>query len=209
MLDGQTPRDPRAAIVADDRESVEAERAHDLDLIHRHRALRVIAWWFSPLRGFAAVAVAAQVCHHDGVVLRETRRRSCATPRASADNRGSAAAAARCRRARRGSSRPRSGPARFETRKQRRVLSRLRLLRDRASALAERSAPRSPPSRTGGRSGIIVACPTTSWSSLTRRSRLREQRTRNSRPRRCCRCLSTARPSDTGTTGACDRPCRW
>jgi hypothetical protein len=41
----------RAAIVPDDGEAVEAEGAHHLDLVERHRALRVVGVWFSPSAG--------------------------------------------------------------------------------------------------------------------------------------------------------------
>ena len=65
--------DAPAAIVADDGELVEAEALHDLDLIERHRALRVVGVILA-VRRLAAVAVAAQVGHDDRVVLRQVGR---------------------------------------------------------------------------------------------------------------------------------------
>ena len=63
----------RAAVVADEREGVEAERAHQADLVGGHGALgvrRVVAPGGRPRR----VAVATEVGGHDRVVLRERRR---------------------------------------------------------------------------------------------------------------------------------------
>ena len=65
--------DAAAAIVADDREAIEAVVLHDLDHVERHRALRVVGVVLAVGR-LAAVAVAAQVRHDDGVILRELRR---------------------------------------------------------------------------------------------------------------------------------------
>ena len=65
--------DAAAAIVPDHRELVEAEALHDLDLVERHRALRVVRVVLAVGR-LAAVAVAAQVGHDHRVVLRELRR---------------------------------------------------------------------------------------------------------------------------------------
>ena len=73
MLHREAPRHPRAAVVADDRKALEAERAHHLDLILRHRALRVVRVVLA-VRRLAAVAVAAQIGHHHGKALGEARR---------------------------------------------------------------------------------------------------------------------------------------
>ena len=73
MIERQAVRHPRAAVVADHREALEAERAHHLDLVGRHRALgvrRVIR----RARGLVAVAVAAQVGRDDGELARQHRR---------------------------------------------------------------------------------------------------------------------------------------
>ena len=78
---GQAPRDAPSAVVPDHGESVEAEDAHDSDLVLEHRTLRV-AGVVLPLERLAAVAVSAQVrgdhgepSRHRGV--RNCRRESC------------------------------------------------------------------------------------------------------------------------------------
>ena len=72
-------RNPAAAVMADDRESAEAELSHDLDLILRHRALR-IAGVIVAVGRLAAIAVAAQISRDDSEV---------ASPVAGATNRHS------------------------------------------------------------------------------------------------------------------------
>ena len=62
-----------AAIVSDDREPVEAEMLHHLDLIEGHRSLRVVGVSLA-VRRLAAVAVPAQVGRDHRVALRELRR---------------------------------------------------------------------------------------------------------------------------------------
>ena len=88
--------DAAAAILADDREPVEAEVLHDVDLVLRHRALRIVRMIGQALR-LAAVAVAAQVAGDDGEVLGELRARRRATCTASTARRAAAATAGRCR----------------------------------------------------------------------------------------------------------------
>jgi len=62
LVERQAVRDARTAVVTDDGEALEAERAHDRDLVVRHRALRV-----RPVVGrrgrLVARAIAAQVGH--------------------------------------------------------------------------------------------------------------------------------------------------
>ncbi len=62
-----------AAVVAGDEEFFEAELLHDLDLVARHRALRIGLVIGAGL-GLAAAAVAAQVRANNRVVLGEPRR---------------------------------------------------------------------------------------------------------------------------------------
>ena len=59
----------RAAVVAGHHETLEAELAHDVDLVLRHAPERVIAVVRQPAR-LAAVAVAAQIGGHDREVVR-------------------------------------------------------------------------------------------------------------------------------------------
>ena len=66
-------RNAPAAIVAGEPESRKAERAHHLDLVRRHRALRVVDVLRAAV-GLRRIAVAAQVAADDGVALREPRR---------------------------------------------------------------------------------------------------------------------------------------
>ena len=66
-------RDAAAAILADDGEPLEAEVPHDVDLVLRHRALRVVRVIGQALR-LAAVAVAAQIRGDDRELLGEPRR---------------------------------------------------------------------------------------------------------------------------------------
>ena len=73
MIERHAVRDARAAVVAEHAEALEAEVPHDLDLIERHRALRVESVLGVAL-DLAAVAVAAQIRGDDGVVAREVAR---------------------------------------------------------------------------------------------------------------------------------------
>jgi hypothetical protein len=57
-----------AAVVPHDREALVAEAAHDLDLIERHRARRVIGVTLA-VRRLARIAVAAQIGEHDRKVF--------------------------------------------------------------------------------------------------------------------------------------------
>ena len=66
-------RDAPAAIVAREPEAREAERAHHLHHVGRHRALRV-AGVAASLVGLRRIAIAAQVGAHDGERLRERGR---------------------------------------------------------------------------------------------------------------------------------------
>ena len=75
VIESQAMRHPAAAVVADDRELVEAEVLHHLDLIERHRALRVVAE-VRRVRHLAAVAVAAQVGCNDGTASPAADRRT-------------------------------------------------------------------------------------------------------------------------------------
>ena len=70
VVEGHPVADPGSPVVADDGELVEAELAHDLDLVCRHRALGV-GLVDMAARGLAAVAVAAEVGEDDGVVFGE------------------------------------------------------------------------------------------------------------------------------------------
>ena len=73
VIERHAVADAAAAIVADDGELVEAETLHHLDLVERHRALRVVDVVLAVGR-LAALAVAAQVGHDHRVVLRQVRR---------------------------------------------------------------------------------------------------------------------------------------
>src|SRR6188508_1466540 len=73
MIERQAVRNARAAIVTEYREALEAEVPHDLDLIERHRPLRIKTVLFVA-RDLAAVAVTAQVRDDDGVIARELAR---------------------------------------------------------------------------------------------------------------------------------------
>ena len=83
MIERETLSDAAAAVVADDREAVEAVVVHDLDHVERHRALRVVGVVLAVGR-LAAVAVAAQVRHDHRVILARTAARRCAMRRATA-----------------------------------------------------------------------------------------------------------------------------
>src|SRR6187401_171169 len=76
MIERQPVHHARAAIVAYTHEALEAEVPHDLDLIERHRALR-IKTVLVVARDLAAVAVTAQIRDHDGVVARELAGHGC------------------------------------------------------------------------------------------------------------------------------------
>ena len=65
--------DAAAAIVADHGKRLEPELLHHLDLIERHRALRIVRVIVA-VRRLAAVAVAAQVGDDHGVILRQLGR---------------------------------------------------------------------------------------------------------------------------------------
>jgi len=58
MFDREPPGHAGPAIVTDHGEPIEAERAHHLDLVEGHRALRVAGVVFA-IRRLAAVAVAS------------------------------------------------------------------------------------------------------------------------------------------------------
>jgi len=73
MIESHPVGDPSAAIVPDHGELVEAEALHDLDLVERHRPLRVVGVVLAVWR-LAAVAVAAQVGHDHRIVLGELGR---------------------------------------------------------------------------------------------------------------------------------------
>jgi hypothetical protein len=60
LLCCEAPRYSAAAVMADDGEPFEAERAHDLDLIEHHRTFRV-ATVVLAVRWFATEAVAAKI----------------------------------------------------------------------------------------------------------------------------------------------------
>src|SRR5512139_3367131 len=96
MIERQAVRDARAAIVAEHRETLEAEMLHDLDLVERHRALR-IETVLVVARDLAAVAVTAQIRDDDGVIAREIARdrgpRDAALRRAVQEQHGRPAAA--------------------------------------------------------------------------------------------------------------------
>ena len=73
MVAQQAMGDPRAAVMPGDRELVEAERRHHLDLVERQRPFRIIRE-IGAGRRFRAVAVAAQIGDDDGEVLGQARR---------------------------------------------------------------------------------------------------------------------------------------
>jgi hypothetical protein len=73
MIQAKPMRDPATAVVPGDPKTREAERAHQLDLIARHRPLRIIGVTLAAVR-LRRVAVAAQIAAHDGEALREARR---------------------------------------------------------------------------------------------------------------------------------------
>ena len=73
MIEAQPVRDARAAVVAGEPEAREAQRAHQLDLVRRHRALRVVDVAGAAV-GLRRIAVAAQVAADDGEALGEARR---------------------------------------------------------------------------------------------------------------------------------------
>ena len=73
VVEGHAVGDPRAPVVADHGEALEAEGGHDLDLVLGHGALgigRVVV----AARRLGAVAVAAQVGQHHGEALGQARR---------------------------------------------------------------------------------------------------------------------------------------
>src|SRR5690349_8986557 len=96
MIERQAVRDARAAVVAEHGEPLEAEVPHDLDLIERHRALR-IELVLLVARDLAAVAVTAEIRDDDGVVACELARdggpRDAALRRAVQEQHGRPAAA--------------------------------------------------------------------------------------------------------------------
>ena len=96
VIERHAVRDARAAVVAEHAEALEAEVAHDLDLIERHRAFRVLVVIVAAC-DLAAVAVAAQIGDDDGVVARELARhggpRHAALRRAVQEQNGRPAAA--------------------------------------------------------------------------------------------------------------------
>ena len=63
----------RAPVVARDHESLVAEMAHDVDLVLRHAAERVVAV-IRQASGLAAVAVSAEISGDHGEILRQARR---------------------------------------------------------------------------------------------------------------------------------------
>ena len=73
VVERHAVRDAGAAVVAGDEEALEAERAHDLDLVLGHGAERVVGVVAAAAR-LGAVAVAAQVGRDDREVLGEPRR---------------------------------------------------------------------------------------------------------------------------------------
>ena len=73
---------PRAPVVAGQKESVVAERRHDLDLILGHGSERVVDVVGATLGGTDAVAIAAEVRRHNVKPLCQADRRSCAKMRA-------------------------------------------------------------------------------------------------------------------------------
>ena len=105
MVERQAVGAAAAAVVAGDEEALEAELAHDRDLVAGHRPLRV-GRVIGRRRRLRALAVAAQVGGHHGEVLAPGAGRLVPHRRASAGGRAAAAAAAHCRRAAHGS-RPR------------------------------------------------------------------------------------------------------
>jgi len=73
MIERHAESGPRAAVVPGDVELLEAERAHDVDLVLRHAAERVVrVVWLATRLG--AVAVAAKIGGDDGEIAREARR---------------------------------------------------------------------------------------------------------------------------------------
>ena len=73
MIERHAMRNPAAAVMADDRESAEAEFFHDLDLILRHRALRITGVIVAVGR-LAAIAVPTQISRDNSEFLRQSRR---------------------------------------------------------------------------------------------------------------------------------------
>ena len=73
MIERHAVRDAAAAVLADDGEALEAEVLHDVDLVLRHRALRVVRVVGQALR-LAAVAVTAQDRGDDREALGERGR---------------------------------------------------------------------------------------------------------------------------------------
>ena len=70
MIEGQSIGDPAAAIVPDEEEAIESQLAHDVDLVLRHDALRIVAVVGQSV-GLAAVAIAAQIRGNDGEARRQ------------------------------------------------------------------------------------------------------------------------------------------
>jgi hypothetical protein len=73
MIEREPLADAAAAIVADDGKSREAVVVHHLDHVDCHRALGVVGM-IRRVGRLAAVAISAQVRHHDRVILREIWR---------------------------------------------------------------------------------------------------------------------------------------
>ena len=73
MIERQAMRGARAAVVAGDEKLFESEMRHDVDLVLRHAAERVIAVVVFAAR-LGTVAVAAQIGRDDGKLLRQPVR---------------------------------------------------------------------------------------------------------------------------------------
>src|SRR5215471_9684775 len=73
MIESHAMRDSSAAIVADNWKRVVAEMLHYLDLVQRHRSLRVVRVIVS-VRRLAAVTVTAKIRRDDGVTIRKFGR---------------------------------------------------------------------------------------------------------------------------------------
>ena len=71
MIERQSMRRPRAAVVTGQKEPVVAERCHDLDLILGHDAERVVDVVGATIGGADAIAVAAKVGRNDAESLRQ------------------------------------------------------------------------------------------------------------------------------------------
>ena len=71
-VDGHPVRHPCAAVVRQDRESIEAEVIHDPDHVRGHDSLRVVRVIGTRSR-FGRPTIAPEVGRYDGEVLRQTR----------------------------------------------------------------------------------------------------------------------------------------